>query len=169
MAKPLIYAVVGASGCGKNTATQIMEEIGIPRLVAFTMLDMRPDETNGKEHWFVTDSDIPPKDRMLAYTYFGGKHYWTTIDQIPAEGGCTYIIDEVALVEMLEKFGKEIDFITVLIKKDAHQIGQLVDAERMKRDEQRLKLDDDFYDIVITNNGTIADLRKQIEEKMFAK
>ena len=70
---------------------------------------------------------------------------------------------------MLEKFGKEIDFVTVLIKKDAHQIGQLVDAERMKRDEHRLKLDDDFYDIVITNNGTIADLRKQIEEKMFGK
>lgn len=169
MAKPLIYAVVGASGCGKNTATQIMEELGIPSLVSFTTRDMRPDETNGKEHWFVTDSEIPPKDHMLAYTYFGGKHYWTTIDQIPAEGGCTYIIDEVALVEMLEKFGKEIDFVTVLIKKDAHQIGQLVDAERMKRDEQRLKLDDDFYDIVITNNGTIADLRKQIEEKMFAK
>ena len=106
---------------------------------------------------------------MLAYTYFGGKHYWTTIDQIPEYGGCTYIIDEVALVEMLEKFGEEIDFVTILIKKDAQQIGQLVDAERIKRDEQRLKLNDDFYDIVITNNGTINDLRKQIEKKMFGK
>ncbi|MBS7376006.1 MAG: guanylate kinase, partial [Muribaculaceae bacterium] len=107
MAKPLIYAVVGASGCGKNTATQIMEELGIPSLVSFTTRDMRPGEINGKEHWFVTENDIPPKDRMLAYTYFGGKHYWTTIDQIPEKGGCTYIIDEVALVEMLEKFGKD--------------------------------------------------------------
>ena len=169
MAKPLIYAVVGASGCGKNTATQIMEELGIPSLVSFTTRDMRPGEINGKEHWFVTENDIPPKDRMLAYTYFGGKHYWTTIDQIPEYGGCTYIIDEVALVEMLEKFGEEIDFVTILIKKDAQQIGQLVDAERIKRDEQRLKLNDDFYDIVITNNGTINDLRKQIEKKMFGK
>ena len=120
MAKPLIYAVVGASGCGKSTATQIMEELGIPSLVSFTTRDMRPGEINGKEHWFVTENDIPPKDRMLAYTYFGGKHYWTTIDQIPEKGGCTYIIDEVALVEMLEKFGKDIDFVTVLIKKDAN-------------------------------------------------
>ena len=83
MAKPLIYAVVGASGCGKNTATQIMEELGIPSLVSFTTRDMRPGEINGKEHWFVPENYIPPKDRMLAYTYFGGKHYWTTIDQIP--------------------------------------------------------------------------------------
>ena len=70
---------------------------------------------------------------------------------------------------MLEKFGKDIDFVTVLIKKDAKQIGQLVDAERMKRDEQRLKLNDDFYDIIITNNGTIDDLREQIAKKMFGK
>ena len=70
---------------------------------------------------------------------------------------------------MLEKFGKDIDFVTVLLKKDAKQIGQLVDAERMKRDEQRLKLNDDFYDIIITNNGTIDDLREQIAKKMFEK
>ncbi len=167
MSKPVIYAVVGASGCGKTTATQIMEELGIPSLVSYTTRDMREGETNGKEHWFVSENEIPDKSRMLAYTYFGGRHYWTTVDQILATKGCTYIIDEVALVEMIEKFGNEVKIITVLIKKDESKIQQLVDAQRMKRDEERLKLDDDFYDIVITNNGTIEDLRKQIVEKMF--
>ena len=166
MTKPLIYAVVGASGCGKTTATKILEDYGIPSLVSYTTRRIRNDEENGREHWFVTDADIPPKDRMLAYTYFGGKHYWTTIDQIDSKSGCTYIIDEIALVEMIEKFGDKINIIKVLIKKDRGEIEKLVDTERIRRDEQRLKLDDSFYDIIIDNNGSIDDLRQQIYEKI---
>ena len=164
MTKPLIYAVVGASGCGKTTATKILEDYGIPSLVSYTTRRIRNDEVNGREHWFVTDADIPPKDRMLAYTYFGGKHYWTTIDQIDSKSGCTYIIDEIALVEMIEKFGDKINIVKVLIKKDRGEIEKLVDTERIRRDEQRLKLDDSFYDIIIDNNGSIDDLRQQIYE-----
>ena len=166
MTKPLIYAVVGASGCGKTTATKILEDYGIPSLVSYTTRRIRNDEVNGREHWFVTDADIPPKDRMLAYTYFGGKHYWTTIDQIDSKSGCTYIIDEIALVEMIEKFGDKINIVKVLIKKDRGEIEKLVDTERIRRDEQRLKLDDSFYDIIIDNNGSIDDLRQQIYEKI---
>ena len=166
MTKPLIYAVVGASGCGKTTAAKILEDYGIPSLVSYTTRRIRNDEVNGREHWFVTDADIPPKDRMLAYTYFGGKHYWTTIDQIDSKSGCTYIIDEIALVEMIEKFGDKINIIKVLIKKDMGEIEKLVDTERIRRDEQRLKLDDSFYDIIIDNNGSIDDLRQQIYEKI---
>ena len=166
MTKPLIYAVVGASGCGKTTATKILEDYGIPSLVSYTTRRIRNDEVNGREHWFVTDADIPPKDRMLAYTYFGGKHYWTTIDQIDSKSGCTYIIDEIALVEMIEKFGDKINIIKVLIKKDRGEIEKLVDTERIRRDEKRLKLDDSFYDIIIDNNGSIDDLRQQIYEKI---
>ena len=166
MTKPLIYAVVGASGCGKTTATKILEDYGIPSLVSYTTRRIRNDEVNGREHWFVTDADIPPKDRMLAYTYFGGKHYWTTIDQIDSKSGCTYIIDEIALVEMIEKFGDKINIVKVLIKKDRGEIEKLVDTERIRRDEKRLKLDDSFYDIIIDNNGSIDDLRQQIYEKI---
>ena len=166
MTKPLIYAVVGASGCGKTTATKILEDYGIPSLVSYTTRRIRNDEVNGREHWFVTDADIPPKDRMLAYTYFGGKHYWTTIDQIDSKSGCTYIIDEIALVEMIEKFGDKINIVKVLIKKDRGEIEKLVDTERIRRDEQRLKLDDSFYDIIIDNNGSIDDLRQQVYEKI---
>ncbi|MGM9803654.1 MAG: guanylate kinase [Muribaculaceae bacterium] len=167
MAKPLIYAIVGASGCGKTTATKIMEEYGIPSLVSYTTRDIRDGETNGKEHWFVTDNEIPDKSRMLAYTFFGGKHYWTTIDQITGDNGCSYVIDEIALLEMIEKFGKEIDIVTILIKKDKGEIEKLVDAERMKRDKERLTLNDDFYDIVISNDSSIDDLRKQILLKVI--
>lgn len=166
MTKPIIYAVVGASGCGKTTATKIMEDYGIPSLVSYTTRQIRADEVNGREHWFVTDNDIPPKKRMLAYTYFGGKRYWTTIDQIDSKSGCTYVIDEIALVEMIEKFGSIINIIKVLIKKDRGEIEKLVDSERIKRDEQRLKLDDSFYDIIIDNNGSIDDLKNQIYEKI---
>lgn len=167
MKKPLIYAVVGASGCGKTTATKIMEDFGIPSLVSYTTRNIRQEEMNGREHWFVSDNDMPPKDRMLAYTFFGGRHYWTTIDQIPKEGGCSYIIDEIALVEMIKKFGDKIDFVKVLIKKNIEDIKKIVDQKRISRDAERLVLDDDYYDVVICNDGTIDDLRNEIYEKLI--
>ena len=169
MAKPLIYAVVGPSGCGKTTATKIMAEFGIPSLVSYTTRDMRHDEVNGREHWFVSNHEIPPKDSMLAYTFFGGKHYWTTIDQIPKNGGCSYIIDEIALVEMIDKFDDRIDFVKILIKKNIDDIKKIVDQNRISRDDERLVLDDSYYDVVITNDGTIDDLRNQIYEKLIKK
>ena len=67
---------------------------------------------------------------------------------------------------MIEKFGSIINIIKVLIKKDRGEIEKLVDSERIKRDEQRLKLDDSFYDIIIDNNGSIDDLKNQIYEKI---
>ena len=66
----------------------------------------------------------------------------------------------------MEKFGSIINIIKVLIKKDRGEIEKLVDSERIKRDEQRLKLDDSFYDIIIDNNGSIDDLKNQIYEKI---
>ena len=169
MAKPLIYAVVGASGCGKTTATQIMEENGIPSLVSYTTRDIRPGETNGKEHWFVTVNDVPEKSRMLAYTFFGGNYYWTIFDQILKEKGCTYIMDEIALVEMIKKFGDDIDIKKVLIKKNLNEIKKLNKNKRKQRDAERLELSDDYYDIIIHNDGSIEDLRNEIKRKMFAE
>ena len=44
MTKPIIYAVVGASGCGKTTATKIMEDYGIPSLVSYTTRQIRAEK-----------------------------------------------------------------------------------------------------------------------------
>ena len=39
----------------------------------------------------------------------------------------------------------------------------------MQRDAERLVLSDDFYDIIIHNDGSIEDLRNEIKRKMFAE
>ena len=67
-------------------------------------------------------------------------------------------------------FGRvPIDIKKVLIKKNLNEIKKLVDAERMQRDADRLVLNDDFYDVIIYNDGSIEDLRNEIKRKMFAE
>ncbi len=52
--RPIIITIVGPSGSGKTTMANIMSENGIPTIVSYTTRPMREEETNGKEHWFVT-------------------------------------------------------------------------------------------------------------------
>lgn len=167
--KPKIYAIVGASGCGKTTAAQIMErEMHIKSLVSYTTRAMRPGEENGREHWFVGIDQMPPREEMLAYAHFGGQHYWTSLSQLSDGDIVSYIIDEDPLLKMTEKFGDRIQVVKVLIKKDPSSILQLVDKQRVMRDQQRTTLPDSFYDVIINNNGTIDDLRIELGKKITA-
>ena len=64
---PVIITIVGPSGSGKTTMANIMSENGIPTIVSYTTRPMREEETNGKEHWFVTPEDKPQMSfRMLS-------------------------------------------------------------------------------------------------------
>ena len=77
--KPLIIAIVGASGSGKTTLSKLLEEqCGIIPIVSYTTRPKRIEETNGVEHWFVSEDEMPARNLMLAYTVFGGYHYWAT-------------------------------------------------------------------------------------------
>jgi guanylate kinase len=148
--KKIIVAIVGKSGSGKTVLSkQLKEKCGIPYICSYTTRPMRSGERDGVEHIFLPhDTTIPDKKDMLAYAYFGGYHYWALHDQI--EDIVTYVIDEKALVEMIDKFSDRYDIIKVYVDRDYID----VDDERMKRDDVRLCLDSTFYDIVINNNGT---------------
>ena len=56
---PVIITIVGPSGSGKTTMANIMSENGIPTIVSYTTRTMSEEETNGKEHWFVSPEDKP--------------------------------------------------------------------------------------------------------------
>ena len=89
---PIIITIVGPSGSGKTTMANIMSENGIPTIVSYTTRPMREEETNGKEHWFVTPEDKPQMSEMIAYTQFGEHEYWATLQQAKQKI-CTYVID----------------------------------------------------------------------------
>jgi guanylate kinase len=161
--KPVIIAIAGLSGSGKTLAANILKErAGVPNIVSFTTRPMRRGETNGVEHFFVSESEMPPQEEMLAYTKFGGCHYWATVSQLPASGKCVYVIDEKGLLMMKEKFGQRFDIRSVYIQRDLSELQASIEQGRLDRDRDRIFLDRYFYDAVIENNYSLTDFENEL-------
>lgn len=170
---PTIIAIVGASGSGKTTlVNHIQKTLGIPALISYTTRPMRPGETDGIEHWFVTESDMPTRSKMLAYTKFGGYHYWTELSQLEGQKMCMYVVDEKGLLELqaLQErlyFGNPerfFDLVEVLIERNANLIKENIDEQRMQRDNNRILLPRECYQVILQNNGTLEEfLNKSIQ------
>lgn len=162
---PTIIAIVGASGSGKTTlVNHIQKTLGIPALVSYTTRPIRAGETDGVEHWFVTEDTMPFRDKMLAYTKFGDYHYWTELSQLEAQEICMYIVDEKGLLELQalrNVFNYSPDhffnLIEILVERDENLIRKSVDEQRMQRDSDRISLPREFYQIILKNNGTLED------------
>ena len=78
MNKTNVIAIVGDSGSGKTYASMYLQmKFKWKAIVSYTTRPMREEEIQGREHWFVQPSNVPPKDKMCAYTIFGGYEYWT--------------------------------------------------------------------------------------------
>jgi guanylate kinase len=87
---PLVL-LVGRSGTGKN---YLCTSFGLSTVASCTTRPMRPGETDGIEHTFLTDYDfenLNVRRDMLAYSKRGDYHYWVTEDQL--KGKHVYIID----------------------------------------------------------------------------
>lgn len=148
--KPIIIAIVGASGSGKTTLARHLTDItGIPSLVSYTTRPMRAGEVNGVDHHFVDDSYPIPRN-PLAYTFFGGCHYWTEREQISAPV-MSYVIDEKGLVELKDKWGDELEVFAIKIERPDNP----TDIERQARDKERVVLPDDDYNCILHNTSTL--------------
>lgn len=157
-----IVLIVGPSGSGKTTLIDYMnKEHGLPFVASYTTRAMRVGETDGVEHTFVTVDDMPDKSEMLAYTFFGGNHYWATHEQIK-DIPTLYAIDEDGIRFFKEMHGNEYDILTVYIKRNCCD----VDKERMDRDADRRLLDDSEYDLILNNNGDLESFLKISAERI---
>lgn len=162
--KKTIIAIVGPSGSGKTTlALYMREHFTIPTIVSYTTRPMRSNEEDGREHIFVTKEQMPPRECMLAYTQFGGYHYWATKAQVPEYRPCTYVIDEKGLIEMQRQFQLEYRIIPIYIRRDVQNLTD-IEQTRQKRDEERIRLEDNFYAAIIINNGSLEDFLRTASE-----
>lgn len=148
---PLVIALCGESGCGKTTFAQgLKEKYGINDIVSYTTRPIRPTETDGKEHHFVTE--YQKSDDELAYTFFGGNHYWARISDLAPV--TTYTIDEAGILDLLELKNKKIRLLWIQIKRPDNP----TDSERKARDKDRkaaqkkLKEMGETPDILIVND-----------------
>lgn len=162
--KPLILAIVGPSGAGKTMLSEYLKcEIDLKPIISYTTRPIREGETNGVEHYFVDSSRMPTKDRMLAYTKFGGHHYWAELLDVPEEG-CSYTIDEKGLMMLWENYGDMFDIKAVLIKRDPSLID--VPEGRKRRDRCRVRIEEAAYSLILDNNGNLDDFLKESCEKI---
>lgn len=154
--KQKIITIIGKSGAGKDTVARMLSYItGYDLICSYTTRPMREGEVEGREHHFVKECRTP-KEKMLAYTEYGGYEYWTEVDQI--KGTAIYVIDEKGLVALSEAF-PDIDLVNIYVSAKPETLkARGIEPERTQRDEHRVRLDIDVFDYVVFNNGTEFDL-----------
>lgn len=156
-----IVCIVGPSGSGKTTLANIAsKELNIPTLCSYTTRPKRENEINGVDHFFVSKKEMPTKDKMLAYTKFGDYEYWASIEQIPADKPILYVIDEKGLMMLMEEWGDKYEIYSILIKRNKDLLIKTVGEERVNRDRSRVKIDENSYDAIISNNGSLTEFLK---------
>lgn len=166
MSKRTIIAIIGESGTGKTSLSLYLNEhYGIPYVCSYTTRDKRIDEIDSVDHNFVKIEDMPSKEDMLAYTYFGGNHYWAEKNQIQ-DIPTTYVIDEKGIMDLKERHGSEFDIICIYIKRTNNP----VDIKRRGRDKERITINESLYDLVIENNySTKEEFCKNASEEIIKK
>ena len=156
--KSKIICIVGPSGCGKTSLVNFIEKTtGIKTLVSYTTRPMRHDEVDGINHWYVKHKDMPDRSEMFAYTIFNGYHYWTNINDVPKNGMVTYVIDGKGVNTLTERFNEMFDIFTIYIRRDEKLLIEAVGEDRVNRDKERLHFDNNAYDAIIDNNGSLSD------------
>lgn len=113
--KKTIFCFVGRTNAGKDTlAHMFSEEFHIPIICSYTDRPMRPTETQGLQHIFLTEKEMDEmleKETTVAYTEIkdqsgNGYRYCTTVKQfqeIESEH-MIYIIDPKGIKDLQRKY-----------------------------------------------------------------
>ena len=160
-----LITITGPSGAGKDTVARMLSEMGGYKvLCSYTTRPKREGEIDGVEHHFVEKCDVP-RDKMLAYTQYGGYEYWVTIDQVKNKS--IYVIDEDGLKYLCKRF-PDIELFKICVSaRESARLYRGVSRERIDRDKQRKLLPLAFYDAVIFNNGSLNALRDEVQRVRY--
>ena len=160
-----LITITGPSGAGKDTVARMLSEMGGYKvLCSYTTRPKREGEIDGVEHYFVEKCNIP-HDEMLAYTQYGGYEYWVTIDQV--KNKAIYVIDEAGLKDLCERI-PDIELFKICVSAyESTRLSRGVSQDRIDRDKQRKLLPLAFYDAVIFNNGTLSELRDEVQRVRY--
>lgn len=128
-----LICVVGESCSGKDTIVKEASKylmygrntnIRLKPIVSYATRPIRENETNGVEHWFITENEakeITGNNKLLAYTYIKdpnvperGYEYFTTLDQL---ADCNLYIIDPRGIDSLVKYvhNGEIDICIIFI------------------------------------------------------
>lgn len=161
--KPTIIAIVGNSGTGKTyLANYLRMRLGIPVIISHTTRPRREGEIHGKDYFFISEREIPPREQMLTHTQYGGHEYFALLGQVPKMGRCVYVLDEKGLVALRKQYRERFHIIAVLLRATPETLAlRGISSERIARDAERLLLPDKSYDAVIDNDGPLRAFEEQ--------
>ena len=163
-----LYLIVGASGSGKTTVANVLEEkYGYKQLQSYTTRPMRTE--NEISHTFVNDAFFDQLPDFIGYTSYGNYRYGATAEQ--ANNADLYVIDPAG-VEFLKNHynGKSVKVITI-----TSPVHTRINRMEQRGDEfgkimKRLLIDIDFrnflgdFNIDNGDNTKLSDLVKKIHE-----
>lgn len=160
-----LITITGPSGAGKDTVARMLSETGGYKvLCSYTTRPKREGEIDGVEHHFVETCNVP-RDKMLAYTQYGGYEYWVTIDKVKNKS--IYVIDEDGLKNLCERFPNIELFKICVTAWETTRLSRGVSQERIYRDKQRKLMPLSFYDAVIFNNDSLSELRDEVQRVRY--
>lgn len=151
-----IIAIIGKTASGKDTiAKYVWEKYGIQPIVSYTTRDIRPSETDGIEHWFVTKErmqELLKEGGIIAYSKSPktGIEYCATESSLSGQNAAIYIINPNGLRE-LRKTRPDIEIISIYVRlkestiiKRAKARGDSDDTILARLDSERDEFDS-FY------------------------
>lgn len=163
-----LYLIVGASGSGKTTVANVLEEkYGYKQLQSYTTRPMRTENEIG--HIFVNDAFFDQLANFIGYTSYGDYRYGATAEQ--ANNADLYVIDPQG-VEFLKNHynGKPVKVITITSPVHTRINRMEQRGDKFSKIMERLLIDIDFRnflgDFNIDNGDStkLNDIVKKIHE-----
>ena len=175
--------LIGETARGKDTVCHILQEkYGLVPVCSYTDRPMRPKETNGKEHHFVSQKEASrllrkKAEHIIAYTKIGNYRYFAFREDF--EKADIYIIDPAGVAYLKEKC-PDIPMVRVYVtcRDEISKERAALRGDEEKTYEKRRKAETEQfrefrekqnYDVVIFNNGTKEMLQKNVMALMRQK
>jgi len=165
MSRTIIIAIVGPSGAGKTTMSNYLRDrYGIPAIVSTTTRPRREGEVEGVDYHFVRSTKAFRRGDMLTHTRFGGHDYFALRSELPTDGLCTYVVDEDGIRNLKRSTGEVFGVVTVLVRCDTDKLAERgIDPQRIERDFARKQADYALIDLIVSNNGSEDEFRRNID------
>lgn len=178
-----LILVIGRSGAGKDSLIRYAKEVfkdvyKIVSVPSYTDRPMRPGETDGVEHTFLTKDafdEVLAKEKVFAYTKIGetGFRYCSTVEMLNRLDGDTifYTIDPNGY-DFCSKFKGDFNMKVIYVKTSDEIRRERANArngDTTTWEKRRADEDGQFncfearkpWDAVITNDGELAEAENE--------
>lgn len=151
-----VIALIGFSGCGKDTIARKLEsDYGYNFVVSTTSRPIRSNEVNGREYYFVTDEEFQnliDNNELIEYRYYNTYqngnpaiwHYGITRDSIDlTKGNYVAIVDIKGLQDLRNVFGDKVISIFIDVDEEARRHRAIQRDEKFELKEWIRRWQDD--------------------------